>query len=114
MNKMFRLPVCPHCGTIYRYRDVWNAVRQSKKPRKDDNHCYHCEKKFNLSFKGLWLWLMLWLLLSIGMNLLLLSQMTRLDLFVMFAATLGLMALAVALIPYFVAFKAAEEQTKKK
>lgn len=27
---MFKLPVCPHCGTIYRYKDVKKELEKKK------------------------------------------------------------------------------------
>ena len=37
---MFRLPVCPHCGTVYRYHEVLTSVT------KKEITCYHCHKGF--------------------------------------------------------------------
>ena len=36
---MFRLPVCPHCHTVYSYGEVL-------KNKKRKNQCYHCKKEF--------------------------------------------------------------------
>lgn len=42
---MFKLPVCPHCKTIFRYKDV------KKEAVKKECTCYHCGKKFRVSKK---------------------------------------------------------------
>jgi hypothetical protein len=42
---MPKLPVCPHCGTIYRYGDV-NKIMGEK-----SHTCYHCKKNFAVSKK---------------------------------------------------------------
>lgn len=43
---MFRLPVCPHCETVYRYKEV----KENK--NKKEIVCYHCKKKFRPSKSG--------------------------------------------------------------
>lgn len=42
---MFKLPVCPHCKTIYRYKDV-NRLLYKKSAK-----CYRCGKSFRVSRK---------------------------------------------------------------
>lgn len=42
---MLRLPTCPHCNTVYRYKDVNKAMQ------KRDCTCYNCGKKFEVSKK---------------------------------------------------------------
>ena len=96
---MFRLPVCPHCGTIYRYRDTKKAWKQKK------NICYHCEKPFSAKLMPYAAIEALILLpLCIGFNILLLNRMIKLDLIALFAATGGFILLGYLLFPYFVHF----------
>ncbi len=38
---MLKLPVCPHCGAVYTYREVSNM-------KKGIQLCYHCQKKFSV------------------------------------------------------------------
>lgn len=42
---MPKLPVCPHCNTIYRYRDV------SRIMNKKSEVCYNCKKSFEIKRK---------------------------------------------------------------
>lgn len=42
---MPKLPVCPHCKTIYRYGDVCKIMH------KKSHICYNCKKVFNLKRK---------------------------------------------------------------
>ena len=44
---MFRLPVCPHCKTVYRYKEV------KENNRKKVIQCYHCKKEFRNSRAGI-------------------------------------------------------------
>lgn len=37
---MLKLPVCPHCHTVYYYGDVMKSTKHKKM------ECYHCKKKF--------------------------------------------------------------------
>ncbi len=114
---MFKLPVCPFCGTVYRYKEVFSILRKSLRIGKKEKseECYHCKKHFKASFfPGILVLLPLWLLLSVGMNLFLLNRMTRLDLWLMFIATLILMALVIVLLPFFLTFRKVGEDTKKK
>lgn len=43
---MLKLPVCPHCNTIYRYSDI------SKIMNKKSAFCYHCKKRFEIKRKN--------------------------------------------------------------
>ena len=38
---MLKLPVCPHCGAVYSYKEVSGM-------KSGTNICYHCEKKFRV------------------------------------------------------------------
>lgn len=42
---MPKLPVCPHCNTIYRYRDVSRILN------KKSEVCYNCKKSFEIKRK---------------------------------------------------------------
>lgn len=105
---MFRLPVCPHCGTVYRYRDTKNAQKQKV------NTCYHCKKKFRakllpyVAVEALVL-----TVICIGFNLLLLSRMEELNLFVLFASTAVFLLLIYLLFPFFMKFIKIEEKSGK-
>lgn len=43
---MLKLPVCPHCNTIYRYKEVSNLIN------KKSAVCYHCKKSFEIKRKN--------------------------------------------------------------
>lgn len=38
---MLKLPVCPHCGAVYTYKEVFNMKKGSRL-------CYHCKKKYSV------------------------------------------------------------------
>ncbi len=96
---MFKLPVCPHCKTVYRYGDVKREMRKKKCV------CYHCKGQFRaVKKKILFLFLIIALITAI---------FDVLELYMMKGASfVGLMitnvtALTVGffLIPFFVSFK---------
>ena len=105
---MFRLPVCPHCGTVYRYRDTKKAFRQK------ENTCYHCQQKFRAALMPyLAVEALILLPLCIGFNILLLTRMTQLNLIALFAATAGFLLLGFLLYPFFVHFRKIEKTAEK-
>lgn len=105
---MFRLPVCPHCGTVYRYRDTVKAIRQR------ENVCYHCEKRFKAR---LWPFVALEALVfacaCVGFNILLLTRMTTLNLFLLCGATICFVLIFCLLVPFFVRFRKAAGEEKQ-
>ena len=105
---MFRLPVCPHCGTVYRYKDTKDAIR------KKNNTCYHCQKEFRARiFPYLLVGALIPLVLCIGMNIFLLTRMENLQLIPLFAVTLLCLLIIYLIIPFFTKFKKSENQNKK-
>lgn len=102
---MFRLPVCPHCGTIYRYQDTKNAWKQK------ENTCYHCHKKFRVKLMPyVAVEAAILIGLCIGFNILMLNHMSKLNLVALFAATLVFLLLSYLLIPFFIRFRKTEDE----
>lgn len=119
---MFKLPVCPHCGTVYRYKDVrkvWgedirNTYRTMDHNKAHKHTCYHCHKEFRASgFPGIIVLILLWIIVNMGTLLLMLSRMTQLNIVLMFTVTLVYMALVVVLLPFFVTFRKIEKKKEK-
>ncbi len=105
---MFRLPVCPHCGTVYRYRDVKAACKQK------DNTCYHCKKPFRSKLLPyIAAEILILLPLCVGFNLILLHRMTELNLIALFTVTVGFLLLGYFLFPFFVHFIQTGKRTEK-
>lgn len=96
---MFKLPVCPHCKTIYRYKDV------KKEEVKKECTCYHCGKKFRVSKKKILILFLIIALITVIFDILALCMIAC-------TSFIGLMILNIIavtagffLIPYFVEFK---------
>ena len=106
---MFHLPVCPHCGTVYRYKDTKQAIR------KKDNTCYHCQKRFRAKlFPYILVGAIIPLVLCIALNIFLLTRMINLEILPLFAVTLGFMLIIYIIIPFFTKFKKIEDESKEK
>ena len=99
---MFRLPVCPHCKTVYGYGDV------KKLMFKKECECYHCSKKIRVKkIPGILVLVAIILLLCVVFNVLLLSKAVSLDLItmlIMFGITIIFLVAGYFLIPFFVSF----------
>lgn len=97
---MFRLPVCPHCHTVYHYRDVRKIM--SKK----EEECYHCKKKFRVSRLGTAALFAIVVVLAVMFNLLILSTMSDILSSTAPIIVTSLLAVVIALIfiPFFISF----------
>lgn len=105
---MFRLPKCPHCGTIYRYKDVGKAIRNK------DNICYHCEKEFKAKiFPGIAVGAGIPIILAVALNIIMLTNMKNLDLIPLFIITMLAILIVMLLIPYFTRFIKTDEDSYK-
>lgn len=106
---MFHLPVCPHCGTVYRYKDTRQAIKNK------DNTCYHCQKRFRARlFPTILVGAIIPLVLCIAINIFLLTRMTNLEILPLFAVTLGFLLIIYIIIPFFTKFKKIEEESNEK
>lgn len=105
---MFHLPVCPHCGTVYRYKDTKAAIKQK------ENVCYHCEKRFRAKlFPYIIVGAIIPLAVCIGLNIFLLTRMTDLLLLPLFGVTLVFLLIIYLIIPFFTKFKKIEDESKE-
>lgn len=107
---MFKLPKCPYCKTVYRYKDTKEALKNV------DNECYHCHKKFKAKrFPQILVLLLIIILPCIGFNILLLTQMRFLDfwsILILLVITIIFLVIGYFLIPFFVNFKKTETEKK--
>ena len=96
---MFRLPICPHCHTIYRYGDV------KKASKKKFEKCYHCKNDFKVSKSGVWVLLLIIVAIGIAVNIFQITVFNNMNFIVMFVTNIVLILLAVLFLPFFVSFK---------
>ena len=106
---MFKLPVCPHCGTIYRYKDTKEAIK------KKDNVCYHCNKKFRAGiFPGMIVGAILPLIACIAINIFLLTRMKEFQILPLIAVTLIFILIIYLIIPFFTKFRKTDDIKENK
>lgn len=96
---MFKLPVCPHCGTIYRYKDV------KKELEKKESSCYHCGEKFKISKKKFLILFLIIALITAIFDILELYMISGTNLFGMIITNVIVITVGFLLIPYFTQFK---------
>ncbi|MGN1432714.1 MAG: TIGR04104 family putative zinc finger protein [Ruminococcus sp.] len=96
---MFKLPVCPHCKTIYRYKDV------KKELNKKESTCYHCGKKFKTSKKKILILFLIIAFITAIFDVLALYMIAGTNLIGMIIMNIIAVTAGFFLIPYFVEFK---------
>ncbi len=95
-----RLPLCPHCGARFFYKQVVKAKKQ------DNMVCKHCKKQFQISYKkGTALLIALAILILIIFNILLLAYFSFTNVIGLFLVAIIGISITYFLIPYTVRFK---------
>lgn len=96
---MFKLPVCPHCKTIYRYKDV------KKEEVKKECTCYHCGKKFRVSKKKILILFLIIALITAIFDVLALYMIVGTSFIGLIILNIIAVTAGFFLIPYFTEFK---------
>ena len=102
---MLKLPVCPHCHAVYRYKEVSNM-------KQGIHFCYHCGKKFKVN-KILYgsIFICIVCILLIAANLMILFSSEHFIALLIMLSDLAVVTAAVLMLPLTVVFKA-EKITK--
>lgn len=96
---MFKLPVCPHCKTIYRYKDV------KKEAVKKEFKCYNCGKKFRVSKKKILILFLIIALITAIFDVLALYMIAGTSFIGLMILNIIAVTAGFLLIPYFIEFK---------
>ena len=99
------IPVCPHCGTVYHYRDAKNAMKHKV------NTCIHCRRQFRVRMTKAAAAALIFVAFCIGVNILMLTKMEDLNLIALFAVTLVFLLLLYLAVPLFLTFEKTEDKT---
>ena len=100
---MFRLPVCPHCHTVYHYGEVsrmifFHPTREQK--------CYHCKKSMKPLLRGLIVLAAIYLAVSFGSTVAIINIFPNATALTVFIVNALWAVLLFALRPFFLKFKA--------
>ncbi len=107
---MFRLPVCPHCHTVYHYGDV------RKNKDKKVIQCYHCKKNFIQSRKGFIVLFAVAAAAAVIINTVVLSVSDDIRGSIVTVSSVSVIAVVLAIIfaPYFIIYKKEINKDKHK
>ena len=105
---MFRLPVCPHCHTVYRYKDVRRVMN------KKEQECYNCKKKMKISRKGFWLLGLIAVILSVASTFFIFNIFHNATAIAAYIVTVLIIVSAFFAGPFFVTFKKNEKSKEEK
>lgn len=103
---MFRLPVCPHCCTVYRYGDVRRVTYRREQV------CYHCKKTMRVSRRGWWLLAAIAVVLSVLSNILVMNLVPNATYLTMYLVTVCWIVAAYFMRPFFTQFKSNEPKKR--
>jgi membrane protein YdbS with pleckstrin-like domain len=104
---VFKLPICPHCRTIYRYGDVRKNLNTKI------HTCYHCKKQFKTSFSGLWILLLIIIAIGIIVNLIEISVFARTNVTALLVTNIILVLFFLLFVPFFTKFRKFGEDMQK-
>ena len=98
---MFKLPVCPHCKTVYSYKEV------KENNKKKTINCYHCKKDFHNSRKGLVVLALIICTAAVLVNVFVLSFSAENIVSIIPISVISAVAviIGIVLIPFFITYK---------
>ena len=107
-NKYTANRKCPHCHTIYGYREV-------KKIAKEKSHtCYHCKNEFRASKRPCLVLILILFVLAVAANIGVLYMSPNLNFYALVGINVIFILLFIALYPLFVSFKDIKKGKKNK
>lgn len=107
---MFKLPVCPYCNTVYRYKRVRKIDRKEKTLM-----CYHCKKEFKVKrLSGMVVLGAIVLVLAVVTNLVILNSLEYLNLTPLIVSTVAYVILGFIFVPFFIDFRKIKKTEPRK
>ena len=98
---MFKLPVCPHCKTVYRYKEV------KENNKKKIIECYHCKKEFHNSRIGIAVLAVIICVIAVLINIVILNRTADVLASIVPISIVSITAVIIflLLIPFFISYK---------
>lgn len=103
-----KLPTCPYCNTVYRYKEVRQSIF------KKEIICYHCKKKFRVVKTPLLILAFILIALTLVIDVVELYISPALNFGLLVTSNIVLILLTIILIPYFVLYSKFKKDLKKK
>lgn len=105
---MFRLPVCPHCRTVYSYKEV------KKNNRKSIIQCYHCKKNFKNGRAGIIVLALIICIAAILINIFVLNISSDNFISIIPISVISVIAvlIGILLVPFFISYKKVKEHNE--
>lgn len=107
---MFKLPICPHCHTVYDYKEV-KSLTQSKSA---EQTCYNCKKTFFVKKTKLIILALITVVVMSLINIFDLCVINNINFFRLMAINVVVIVIAILLYPYFISFKAINNKNSKR
>lgn len=96
---MKSLPVCPHCSTVFRYRDIRKLFFAK------GCICYGCREQFRVSRKKVYLLFLASALIAAALDAVELFFMKKTSFAFLMLTNIAVLLTAVIISPYFIEFK---------
>lgn len=96
---MKSLPVCPHCSTVFRYRDIRKLFFAK------GCICYGCREQFKVSRKKVYLLFLASALIAAALDAAELFFMKKTSFAFLMSTNIAVLLTAVIISPYFIEFK---------
>ena len=101
---MLKLPLCPHCNTVYRFNEVKKIASHKKYT------CYHCKKEFLISRKFVFLLFVIVAVIAMAVNVAQLYMTPSLNILMLLVTNIILVSVGVALVPFFIRFTKSKDK----
>lgn len=105
---MLKLPVCPHCHTVYSYGEVCKIAKEKS------HTCYHCKKQFRPNKAPCAVLIAALVVIAVAANVGALYMTPNLNFYTLVGINIFLILIAFLLYPMFVAFKKLKEPKEQK
>lgn len=95
---MISLPVCPHCSTVFRYKDIRKLFFAK------NCICYGCREQFRVSRKKVWILALITVIVTVILNVAELIFLKNTTFMFLMITNITVLLIAIFIAPYFIEF----------
>lgn len=104
---MFNLPVCPHCGAKYYYKDTLKAKKEK------EICCHHCKKNFEVKKLSGYIVLFTFIFIfAVLTNVFILCFIKTNSIISLIIVSVLYIIIGILLMPYFIKFKKTDKKER--